>query len=205
MKTVVLTTSDSYKRHLQTVLAAEPELHIVESLDDLQQWLRPEPVIILLHAASFPDIKSLIARISSQKRSVHLGVASDIPTVRELLELAGSGINAYFNSYMADLHYAHMLRTVSSGQKWFAPQLQEQLLALAVSGQSESSSLQTLSSRELQIAQAVADGLSNKAIARAHDITERTVKAHLTRIFEKLGVKSRLELAKILLQTHSHS
>lgn len=52
-----------------------------------------------------------------------------------------------------------------------------------------------LTPRERQIVRLVAIGDSNKEIAQQLSITERTVKAHLTSIFEKLGCSSRLKLA----------
>jgi DNA-binding NarL/FixJ family response regulator len=56
-----------------------------------------------------------------------------------------------------------------------------------------------LTQREQQIAALVANGASNKLIARQLAITERTVKAHLTEIFRKLGVADRLKLALLLV------
>lgn len=52
-----------------------------------------------------------------------------------------------------------------------------------------------LSPRELEIAQLVLQGMSNKEIAKKLFISESTVKNHLSRIFQKLGVKDRVELA----------
>ena len=52
-----------------------------------------------------------------------------------------------------------------------------------------------LTSRQLDVARLVGKGESNKAIARILGITDRTVKAHLTTIFDKLGVADRVHLA----------
>jgi two-component system, NarL family, nitrate/nitrite response regulator NarL len=58
--------------------------------------------------------------------------------------------------------------------------------------------LSQLTQREREVAVEAAKGLSNKEIARILDITDRTVKAHLASIFERLKVKDRLHLALIL-------
>jgi len=63
--------------------------------------------------------------------------------------------------------------------------------------------LSALTSRELQIARAVAEGLSNRDIAVQLGITEQTVKNHLTSVFEKIGVSSRLQLALALVKQSS--
>lgn len=64
--------------------------------------------------------------------------------------------------------------------------------------QAVSDLLANLTRREYEIATLVGDGESNKQIARRLDITERTVKAHLTEVFRKLDVADRLKLALIV-------
>lgn len=53
----------------------------------------------------------------------------------------------------------------------------------------------TLTRREQEVASAVANGSSNKEIARQLGITERTVKAHTGSVFQKLNARDRLHLA----------
>lgn len=59
--------------------------------------------------------------------------------------------------------------------------------------------LQTLPQRERELAVAVAGGISNKAIAEKFSISELTVKRRLVDVFSKLGVSSRVQLAKYIL------
>ena len=58
--------------------------------------------------------------------------------------------------------------------------------------------LQALTAREQQVALAVAGGASNKEVARTLNITERTIKAHVSAIFQKLGARDRLHLSLIM-------
>jgi DNA-binding NarL/FixJ family response regulator len=58
----------------------------------------------------------------------------------------------------------------------------------------------SLTQRELQIVELVVEAAGNKKIAETLAISEKTVKHHLTNIFEKLGVSSRLELALFAAQ-----
>jgi two-component system, NarL family, nitrate/nitrite response regulator NarL len=62
--------------------------------------------------------------------------------------------------------------------------------------------LKLLTKREKEVAIEAAKGLSNKEIARILKITERTVKAHLSSTFERLGAKDRLHLALMLNKKH---
>jgi DNA-binding NarL/FixJ family response regulator len=64
--------------------------------------------------------------------------------------------------------------------------------------------LSALTTRELQIANAVAEGRGNREIATLLGITEQTVKNHLTSIFEKLGVQSRLQLALLMFRERNN-
>lgn len=62
--------------------------------------------------------------------------------------------------------------------------------------------LDSVSKREREVISLVAKGLTNKAIAKELNITEKTVKAHLTNIFSKLGIKDRLQLALYAKDRH---
>jgi DNA-binding CsgD family transcriptional regulator len=68
---------------------------------------------------------------------------------------------------------------------------------------SRAAGLLALTERERQVAASVAVGASNMEIAERLAITERTVKAHLTHMFHKLGLSSRLELALYTLSGES--
>ena len=59
-----------------------------------------------------------------------------------------------------------------------------------------------LTAREMEVVSAVGAGMGNREIAQLHSISEKTVKRHLTNIFDKTGVSSRLELA-IFARRHS--
>lgn len=61
--------------------------------------------------------------------------------------------------------------------------------------------LQGLTEREQEIAALVADGMSNKQVAAAVFLSEKTVEHHLSRIFAKVGVKSRVELTRVITQS----
>jgi two-component system, NarL family, nitrate/nitrite response regulator NarL len=67
-------------------------------------------------------------------------------------------------------------------------------------GAAEPTTAYSLTQRELQIIALIVEAAGNKKIADKLNISEKTVKHHLTRIFEKLGVTSRLELALFAAQ-----
>ena len=59
--------------------------------------------------------------------------------------------------------------------------------------------LEDLSPQELQVARIAARGPNNIEVAAALFVSRKTVEAHLTRVYRKLGIRSRTQLARILL------
>lgn len=84
------------------------------------------------------------------------------------------------------------LRAVASGLTVFDPAVTALLLA-TISAPAEGPTDEPLTPREQEVLQAMAQGLSNKLIARQLDITEHTVKFHVNAILGKLGAQSRTE------------
>ena len=83
------------------------------------------------------------------------------------------------------------IRAASRGESPLAPKAARALVAERTGRRSEPD----LSEREHEVLALVGDGLPNKLIARKLDISEKTVKAHLTRIFRELGVDDRTQAA----------
>jgi len=190
MKIAALSRSRAFSGHLRQALPRPPVV-----ADRLPQC-SPE-LILLLHLPSLnPDERGAMKHLTRQCRVV---ACADSPEVGEMLELLALGVQGYANSFMAAENYAQMLRVVGQGQTWLPPALQRQAFelarkALARPAASPRLSLEALTGREVEIAHAVAEGLSNREIAERLNITERTVKAHLSSIFRKLGIRDRKAL-----------
>ena len=69
----------------------------------------------------------------------------------------------------------------------------------AVSSRSKVTQIDTLTPQELQVARMIADGLNNTEAAAAMFLSRKTVEAHLTRVYRKLGIRSRTDLTRILI------
>jgi DNA-binding NarL/FixJ family response regulator len=87
------------------------------------------------------------------------------------------------------------IRAVAEGFVWMPPALQAE-----VASQWSSSASKSLTNRETEIVRYVANGLRNAEIAQRLAITEATVKTHLNNIFDKLGLRDRVELAVYALR-----
>ncbi|MGA9725196.1 MAG: response regulator transcription factor [Candidatus Binatus sp.] len=87
------------------------------------------------------------------------------------------------------------VRSVADGMVWMPPTVQTEF------ARQESSSGKDLTPRESEIVRYVASGLRNIEVAERLSITESTVKTHLNNIFQKLGVRDRLELTHYAIKT----
>src|SRR5207245_1859362 len=91
---------------------------------------------------------------------------------------------------------AHAIRAVHGGGSYLTPRVAGRVMA-QVSDPRRSG---MLSGRERQVLRLVAQGLANKQIARQLAITERTVKFHMTSIFNKLGAENRAQAIAVAAQ-----
>lgn len=122
-----------------------------------------------------------------------------VPKEEEAFSLLKAGVQGYCHVEAAFEQLREIALVVEHGGLWMPPDLMLRFLAVSTrvipSGAPEVPQLNDLTSRELMVAEQVAHGASNREIAEALEITERTVKAHLSAIFDKLGVRDRVQLA----------
>ena len=109
-------------------------------------------------------------------------------------EAMGLGVNGIVIKSTAPRDLLTCLETVVKGRRWLDQEVMQRAMDLAGSAGAVRDPLETLSGRERAVAALVQRGLRNKAIANELGLTEGTVKVHLHKVFEKLGVRSRTEL-----------
>jgi DNA-binding NarL/FixJ family response regulator len=138
-------------------------------------------------------------------------VLSSTPTDDEAIQCFSLGAKGYCNAHSGAGNLQSVADVVLHGGLWLGPSLLQRLITATVRPEFQpliepvllpsASVVSRFSEREREVAAAVANGLSNKEIARQLDITERTVKAHVGSVFEKSGVRDRLQLALLLNRT----
>jgi DNA-binding NarL/FixJ family response regulator len=131
-------------------------------------------------------------------------VMSNIPMANEAFSCLRAGAKAYVNTHAGPETLKQIEAVVLEGGIWLGEDLMQLFIVALGKTQSAESDLNEqdwkdkLSQREIEVVEAVTLGMSNKLVARQLDITERTVKAHLTAIYEKLGVGDRLKLVLLV-------
>ncbi|NOR50996.1 MAG: DNA-binding response regulator [Gammaproteobacteria bacterium] len=198
---LLLCRSRSLTRHFEKVFKGRNALRVSETLPVSIESQGDRPQIIIVHSQSFgSELDELLQTITAREESVVV-IASDIPTVDEMLKFSKWKIRGYCNSYMADIHYRQLVRMISEGQNWFPPYLLQEALQLAsrsgpaTNTENVEKSLEKLTKRENEVAHLVTRGMGNREIAEQCNISERTVKAHLTHIYKKLQMQDRVRLA----------
>lgn len=94
------------------------------------------------------------------------------------------------------------VRAVLDGDAWWPPQAEE-AAALSEEVRAASEGLASLTPQQFRVLTMVCEGLLNKQIAYELSVSEATVKAHVTAIFRKLGVRTRTQAALLLQQMES--
>lgn len=148
-----------------------------------------EVVIVDLPYTTLPEVKDIPLPII---------VLAAIPTFEECVGLVQSGVRGYGNRQMRPDNLAQAIGSVKEGQIWLPPAIISQLILTAVGTNrtihQDDTILTRLSEREQEVARYVAKGMSNQQIADTIFVSLRTVKAHLSSIYEKTGLRNRLEL-----------
>ncbi len=160
--------------------------------------LLPDILLLDLQMPRLPGLEAMRAIMSGSPSVKILLLTSTITTqqIIEALQIGARGI--VLKDALAD-HLTTAIRAVSSGDYWIGGKrvvnlvgaLHELMQAAAVPERKTYG----LTPRELEVVGCIVEGCSNRDIAKQFSISEETVKRHLSNIFDKTGVSTRLELA----------
>jgi len=135
-----------------------------------------------------------------QSEHVRVIAASSNPNDDEAMLALDAGCAAYCHAFSDAPTLKQVREVVDAGHVWIGKSLMQRLLkgvghAATIIPKRDVSWRETLTQREAEVAVLAANGASNQAIATQCQISERTVKAHLSAVFTKLNITDRLQLA----------
>ena len=196
-----------FRDGLRRLLEAEPWLQVVGEAADgseaiaLAKQLQPDVLLLDLAMPRVPGLEALreMSRASSPVRTILLTASAERAQILEALQLGARGIVLKESATQV---LFKSIRAVMAGQYWVERESVADLKDVVlkdVGGDGGEASRYGLTPREAQIVAAIVEGCSNKEIAEKFSVREDTVKHHLTSIFAKLGVSTRLELALFAL------
>lgn len=136
-------------------------------------------------AEAFPTVRIVMLTVSEQDEDVHQALKA--------------GAAGYVLKGVGGAELVRVVRDVAGGTSYVSPALAARLLKEGCEPRSQASRpsdrLAALTDREREILEQVADGMSNKEVARLLDLQEKTVKHYMTSILKKLGARNRVEAA----------
>jgi two-component system nitrate/nitrite response regulator NarL len=190
---------------VKNMLQNEPGFEVVGEAGDgddaITQTLELEPDILLLDVLMprLPGLEAMRAIMAKAPRVKIVLLTSTITSqqIIEALQIGARGI-ILKGSVAGDLSNA--LRAVLSGDYWIGGERVTNLLKALHELMAQAATIPErktygLTPRELEVVTCIVEGCSNRDIAKQFTISEETVKRHLSNVFDKTGVSTRLELA----------
>ena len=194
---VVVAASYPVVRHcLQDALTSAVELEVVAAAADAEEVLAAtdsnDPDVVLLGlAVPGADRDRATAAIRAAHPDTAVIVLGDSAEARDVLVAVEAGAAGYLLKDIDPTELVGAVRAAAAGLTPLSPRAAKALLALGP----HRARADQLTPRGREVIALLGQGLSNGGIARRLGIAEKTVKAHLTRAFEHIGVADRLEAA----------
>lgn len=189
------------------LLERQPDLEVVGQAADgeeairLARELRPDLVVMDVRMPRLSGVEAT-RRIKAECPEVGVLVLTAHEDDEYVFALLQAGANGYLLKTAETEELVRAIRATHAGQSALDPSVAKKVVAQFASGKSlpdvlaeVSAEFEGLTERELEVLQLVASGKTNKEIGQVLYISDRTVQAHLSNIFSKLGVVSRTEAA----------
>ena len=209
LRIVIVDDHTLFREGLKTILETEDDIEVVadvESAEDIVElvWQTRPDVLLLdirMPQGNGLDAVPAVLRISSGTQVLVLTASDEKEEHVRAFKLGAKGV-ILKDSARQTLMQA--IRTVCRGEVWMDPRMSG-ALAEELSHMGDGDPISTrqengLTERELEIVRLVASGYKNKEVGTTLSISERTVKTHLTNIFQKLGVRDRVGLVMYALK-----
>ncbi len=206
-----------FRSGLKRTLELDPELKVVGEADDgeiavtLAAQCNPD---IILMDINLPKQNGLQAtrQIKAKQPDVGIIVLTAYHDDEQLLHALQSGASAYYPKDVMPETLLNSIHEVNTGNfvvgdqilpraqvaNWMLAQFEE--IAMSGDAPEDAELMRPLTDREMEILRYIARGLSNKEIARVLDISQQTVKNHMTSILRRLAVNDRTQAAVLALK-----
>ena len=157
----------------------------------LADELRPDVILMDLSMPGLDGVQAT-ARIVADNPDVHIVVLTSFSDQSRILDALEAGAEGYLLKHSEPEVILRAIREVVQGGSPLDPKAARVLLTHR---RTSTEPGVHLTGREQEVLRMVGDGHPNKTIARRLGITERTVKAHLTSVYQRLGVTDRTQAA----------
>lgn len=188
---------------MRMILSAETDIEVLGEAESGEaalpqiRKLKPDIVLCDLHlpGVSGLEVTERIVRGDHGTRVIIVSVLEDGPLPRRLLEAGAAG---YVGKGGEASELLRAVRDVARGKRYLANSIAQNLALSGIAG--NDSPFDTLSPREMEVALLLTQGLRQEAIARRLSLSAKTINTHKTRLFDKLGIRDSIALARLVAQ-----
>ena len=207
IKVIIIDDHTLFREGLQRLLVRH-EIDVVSSVsngeDGIKSIKKLEPDIVLLDLR-MPNVNGIdvLKKIREHNKSLPVVMLTTSDDEKDLIEAFRNGASGYLLKDMEPDDLVVALRDVLKGETIVAPNLVQILAKFHQGDDTEiniTNLIATLTPRENEILELLAEGQSNKLIAKNLGISDGTVKLHVKSILRKLEIHSRVEAAVIAVE-----
>lgn len=205
---VMITDDHSMIREgLRQLLELEGDFKVVaeacDGVDCLEKLEEVTPDVLLLDI-NMPRMNGLevLQKLKDQKKKINVLVLTVHNEVEYLLKAVDIGVKGYLlkDSESAELKKA--IIAVTEGENYIQPSLIPVLNSKIIDRNKDTIKIESLTKRELDVLKLLSVGMYNKEVAERLNISERTVKNHVSNIFKKIGVTDRTQAAVFAIRNN---
>jgi len=211
---VLLVDDDALVRAgLRMILSSANDLEVVGDVDDgagavaAVLSLRPDVVLMDIRMVEMDGITATAAlrRLNTPPQVI---VLTTFQADEQVLSALRAGASGFLVKDTPPAEIINAVRLVASGDAIISPSVTRTLLAHFGDAQASerqraaAQRLSTLTDREREVARAIGSGDSNAEVATSLYMSEATVKAHVSRLFTKLAVTNRVQIAILVHDAH---
>ena len=194
---------------LTVMLKRQKDMNVVQTVGNGENIMmimrkhKPEVMILDLGLRSRSSLH-LVKLVKKNYPSTKIITMDLIPMQADVFEFVEAGVSGFILKDATVKDFLKTIRAVANGSQVLPPNLTgslfSQIVEHAVNGSKPSALLDSvrMTKRERQVIDLIADGASNKEIARQLHLSTYTVKSHVHNILEKLALNTRVQIAKYL-------
>jgi len=208
IRVLVVDDHPVFREGTRRILEALPDIRVVGEAADgteavqLADVLRPDVVILDIRLPGLNGVEAT-RRIVHMASDTHVLVLTAYDDDGYVAALMNAGALGYLLKSVSGAELAEAVRTVSRGMPVLHPVIARKVARYwAQSTDPARPGVTTITSREVEVLDLVAQGLHNKEVAERLGLSTRTIETHLEHIFAKLGVSSRTEAVTLALTRH---